>query len=114
MATRRCEPPYRWRLAGGPGPHQGQDLHHADVLGYVLPAGGLPGRVEADSRRRVPADSHDRWAPRPLWRRFPRDQSTRQAPERVARHTRLTAPRDASRGCVGYFGVALIFSMALL
>ena len=60
MAARRRQPPHRRRLAGRVGPHQSQDLRHADVFGHVLPAGRLPGRVAADSRCRVPADPNHR------------------------------------------------------
>jgi len=61
MAARRREPPHRRRLTGRVGPHQSQDLCHADVLRHVLPTVRLPGRMAADSRCRVPADPNRRW-----------------------------------------------------
>ena len=39
MAARRRQPSHRRRPAGRVGPHQGQDVCHADVVGHVLPAG---------------------------------------------------------------------------
>ena len=68
MAARRRQPPHRRRPARRVGPHQGQDLRHADVVGHVLPAGRLPGRVAAHSRCRVPADPNHRWASRAVRR----------------------------------------------
>ncbi len=38
-----------WKWQRRIGPHQSQDLCHADVFGHVLPAVRLPGRVAADS-----------------------------------------------------------------
>ncbi len=84
MAARRRQPAHGRRLAGCAGPHQGQDLRHADVVGHVLPAGRLPGRVAAHSRCRVPADPDHRRASRAVRRRSQRAEPARQAPERVA------------------------------
>jgi homoserine O-acetyltransferase len=43
-------------------------FRHAHVLGHVLPAGRLPGRVAAHPRCRVPADPDYRWTPRAVRR----------------------------------------------
>src|SRR6476469_3128650 len=43
----RCQSAHRGRPAGGAGPNQSQDDCHADVVGHVLPASRLPGRVAA-------------------------------------------------------------------